>query len=146
MLFTTLILIAGCSSSKQEKSTDPPAARDSTNHSYPNLTGLTPPGDNQQVQSAKVYIDSVKRIEGDGKPVLLISGNFPNGCTRLRNAAHTISEGTPSVTLTAWQPADKMCTQALVPFSFIYRQVPPEPLSDAGSVTVNDTQYELNSP
>lgn len=130
VLFLSVFAIA-CSSSEPEQQPE-----------YPNLTSLNPP-DTQQVASSIIYIDSVKVIDHNNEKALLISGNFPNGCTYLRDASHTATADSLQLSLTAWKPADKMCTQALVPFSFIYEELPAAELEQHSRTSVNDQTFKL---
>lgn len=131
VLFLSVVAMA-CSSSEPEQQQP----------EYPNLIALNPP-DTQQVVSSNVYVDSVKVIDHNNEKALLISGNLASGCTYLRDASHTAAADSLQLSLTAWKPADKMCTQALVPFSFIYEELPSAELETHSRATVNDQTFKL---
>lgn len=130
-LILSLIAVA-CSSSEPEQQQP----------EYPNLISLNPP-ENQQVDSSKIYIDSVKLVDYNQEKALLISGNLSNGCTYLRDASHTMTADSLKLSLTAWKPADKMCTQALVPFSFLYKELPAQKLENHTEARVNQQAFKI---
>lgn len=107
---------------------------------YQNLVTLQKPQDESH-QPAKIYVDSVKQITADNHPALLISGSFPDGCTHLSNVSHQINNGKLILNFSAWRNTDKMCTQALTPFSFIYKQLEDEEVTSRSEVFINDTAY-----
>ena len=82
-----------------------------------NRVRLTEP-DTQHIDS-RVYGDTVRAIVYDSQEAVLIEGHFSNGCTRLRNVSYSPAGDTLNVLLQGWQPRDKMCTQALVPFQYV---------------------------
>lgn len=129
-----LVLMIGCAKSESGN------AQQTT---YPNLTQLSPP-DIQEYTDSKVYVDSVKVIDRDNQKALLIYGNLSNGCTRLHKASHSIENDFLQLTLTGWQPEGKMCSQALVPYSFIYEQVPQEQLERFETVNINGNSYSIS--
>lgn len=132
-------LAAACSSSEPEQGPD-----EASTKSYPNLTQLSPPDTARQHQPANVYIDSVTLISRNSRTALLISGNLPDGCSKLGEARHTMAGDTLRLTLSAWKPSDRMCTQALVPFSYIYDQFPNKAVQPGGSVVVNEDTYKVS--
>ncbi len=71
-------------------------------------------------QTGSVYIDSVKKIVHDKKAGLLIHGSLPSGCSSLLKIGHTANSDTLHLQLTSWKPRNKMCTQQLVPFTYLY--------------------------
>lgn len=68
---------------------------------------------------AKVYGDTIRAIVYNKTEGILITGNFSNGCTHLKNVNYSQSGDTLNVSLEGWQPRDKICTQALEPFQYI---------------------------
>lgn len=126
-------LYIGCASS-QEKQAIP--------EQYDNLVEVNPPKGTNAVEST-IYVDSAKVIERDGRLSLLIMGNFPDGCTRISEANHQLSSGTLAIRLKAWRNPDRMCTQALVSFSFVYTKLPDSALNQARSIQINETEYPL---
>lgn len=126
------IFVTGCVSS--EKNSENMA-------SYQNLVEVVPPEGNQE--KSKVYIDSVEIVSHKNAKAFLIQGSFPDGCTKLKSARHSISEGTLAINLKAWRNPDSMCTQALTPFSFIYDKVAQENISGLSSVQVNGKNYSV---
>ncbi len=139
MKFTSILLaltlaVAACSSSQPDSGP--------TAENYPNLVQLRPPG-TQKFVSSKVYIDSVNMISRGEQKALLISGNFPDGCTRLQNAGHNIDNDSLIISLTAWKPSDKMCTQAMVPFSFIYENVSKDQMQALPALSINKKNFKI---
>lgn len=133
ILILSLFAVA-CSSSEPENVDQQPR--------FPNLISLTQPGD-QDTSSSKVYVDSVQWIEYEQKKSLLISGNLANGCTYLQDASHTMAGDSLQISLVAWKPANKMCTQALVPFSFIYDKLPQAIAESHAEVIINQQGFKL---
>lgn len=109
---------------------------------YPYLTQVNPPK-SDNISLSKVYIDSAFIIAYKSKKALLIKGNFPNGCTYLKNVSYAVNGESLSITLTAWQPADKMCTMALVPFSAIFDKLDKEKITQFKSVAINGKVLNL---
>lgn len=118
-----LLLLGACAHARsQTKDTV------STKPDIPNLVQIVPPGD-ARYRPAPVYVDSLAPYATENGDVLLVKGHFPNGCTQLLKAGHRIEGDTLFLRLRGWQPVDRMCTQALQPFSFIYDRVPPDSLA-----------------
>lgn len=132
LLLVFLIALAGCASSQS----------DQNQPQYPNLVSVNPPN-GQKNSPSKAYIDSVKMIDHKGNKALLISGNMANGCTYLLKATHTAADDSLSISLTAWKPADKICSQALVPFSFIYDELSAEELNKRNTMSINQKSFKL---
>ncbi len=125
-------MISGCASS-DPKLTD----------SYPNLTELQQPEDVPH-QEGKVYIDSLKQITLEEGNAFLISGKLADGCTHLRDVTYQETEDrTLHLKVTAWRHADKMCTQALVPFSYIYRELSNFQINNYSDILINGKKYSL---
>lgn len=133
LLLFLLFLIASCFHSSNDYT-------DSSEIS--NLTSLNPPEQNE-ADTATIYIDSVNFVNHNQQRALLISGDFPDGCTHLKNADHTRQSDTFSIELQAWRESEKMCTQALTPFSFIYDKMPEEELSRLDSIQINDEFFSI---
>lgn len=134
LLIAVMLMSISCASS-QEQSSIP--------KEYSNLVELKP-ADGQQAVAANLYVDSVKVFKRQDRLSLLVMGNFPDGCTNIGTAQHQTDGGNLSLTLEAWRNPDRMCTQALVAFSFIYDQLPEESLKGADSVRINGTDYPIN--
>ncbi|HKK45165.1 MAG TPA: hypothetical protein VJ964_06555 [Balneolaceae bacterium] len=109
-------------------------------HSFTNLVTVEKPGSTKHNPS-KVYVDSVKQITIDQKPALLVSGTFPDACTKLEEVTHRISDDSLSLNLKAWRNPDELCAQVLTPFSFIYDSLTKKELSSHSSVYINKTAY-----
>ncbi len=123
----------GCASSHKKSS---------ASEEYTNLVKITPRG--QGAEKSTIYIDSANVIERSGNPALLVTGTFPDGCTSIGSARHDTQNDTLSITLNAWRNSDQMCTQALVIFSFIYREIPPDKLQKSHQININGTDFPLN--
>lgn len=133
LLGILLIVIAGCASSSN---------KGQSQDSYPHLVETVQPED-QPYESSKVYIDSVKQITFEGEPALLVSGTFPDGCTNLREVSHTLGEEAVALNFVAWRNPEKMCTQVLTPFSFIYKGLTENEINAYSSVTVKGVSYSF---
>lgn len=126
-----LFLLLGCASSNP-KLTD----------SYPNLTELQQPEGTHH--EGKVYIDSLNQITIAEENALLISGKLADGCTHLRTVSHQkTKDSTLHLKVTAWRHADKMCTQALVPFSYIYRELSNSQINHYSDILINGKKYSI---
>lgn len=134
-LFTLVIglfIISGCASSDPKLS-----------DSYPNLTELQQPEDAPH-REGKVYVDSLKQITLEEDNVILISGKLADGCTYLQAVSHQErGDSTLHLTVTAWRHADKMCTQALVPFSYIYRGLSNSQINHYSDILINGKKYSI---
>ena len=126
--------VIACASSNDKSTPD---------EQYPNLVKLTP-AEGAGIEPASVYIDSVKLIDYQDEPVLLINGDFPDGCIHIGEAEHQLLDRYPSISITGWRNTEAICTQALVPFSFIYRQLPGEYAASLDSILINDNIYPVN--
>ena len=131
LLTAALILFTGCTSSSQNKTLQELPA---------DLIKLQQPGDTPH-QPSKVYVDSVTQVIVEQQPVLLISGTFPDACTKLKEATHATEGNTVSLDLKAWRNPDVMCAQVLTSFSFIYDKLSQDKLSSHSEVTINGTVY-----
>lgn len=128
-------LVPACASSQESNLT--------LKERYPDLIQLTPP-EKENVPTSKLYVDSV-RVESLGEElVLLIRGDLPDGCTHIGSARHAVNETEISLTLDAWSDPELLCTQALVPFTFVYRSIPENELTGRTAITVNETSYTLS--
>lgn len=134
LLFISSVLASGCASSEKNSNQE---------KKYPNLVRLTPPG-NQKQEESNIYIDTVELITQNKQKALLISGSFPDGCTHLKTATHTIEKDTLRITLEAWREPDLMCAQVLTSFSYIYKTIPEKALENSSSVMVNNRSYRIN--
>jgi len=132
-LLPILIIAAGCASSSQN---------DNKHQAYSNLVKLEKPG-NTPHQPSKVYVDSVKQINIDNRVALLISGTFPDGCTKLQDVSHFVRNDSLHLALTSWRNPEMMCTQALSPFSYIYDKITKEELSNHSEIFIKSTAYKL---
>ncbi len=132
LILLVSFIMAGCASSENNSN----RGRD-----FNNLVEIMAPGDEPE-EASKVYIDSAEVISRAGEKALLISGSFPDGCTNLKSVTHSLQNGELRINMTAWRNPDKMCTQALVGFSYIYDEAASE-LDENPSVIINGTSYEL---
>ncbi|SMO60910.1 hypothetical protein [Fodinibius sediminis] len=132
----SLILLGGCASSEHKQQTD------DGKPAYPDLVELKDP-ETTPHQNGKVYVDSVRQVTVKSREALLISGSLADGCTHLASIDHRIAGQTLIIELSAWRNADRMCTQALVPFSFIYDKLKPEELKEYSTATINGQKYSL---
>lgn len=133
LLLISTLWISGCASSEKNPEHE---------KEFQNLVQLNPPGDQKQATS-DIYIDSVERITQQDRPALLISGSFPDACTQLKSASHTMANDTLQITLRAWREPDMMCAQVLTAFSYLYEDFPEDLLDNSSTVTVNKRSYPL---
>lgn len=132
----SLFVIDGCASADNKKK------RSDTADSYPDLIELKKPSRNAR-QTGKVYIDSVKQITTESKEALLIAGKLADGCTHLQSVHHRVEDHTLILELSTWRDTEAMCTQALVPFSFIYEELDSEEITTYSQATVNGNIYSF---
>lgn len=125
-----LTIVASCASSSKK----------GNQNSYASSVSLQKPGDHP-AQPSKVYIDSVKKITKDDKDVLLISGTFPDACTKLEEVTHYVQNDSLYLKFKAWRNPEMMCAQVLTPFTFIYDKLSKELLDSHSQVIINDTAY-----
>ena len=109
---------------------------------YPGLIQLIPT-DSGNAQPSKLYIDTVRIVPQKNRKALLIQGTLPDGCTHIGSAEHTLAGHRLSLVISAWRDPELFCTQALVPFSFIYRDFPDSALNMVDNVVINGKTYSL---
>lgn len=110
--------------------------------SYKNLVTIQKP-DDEPYQQSKVYIDSVKKITDNSKPVLVVSGTFPDACTKLQNVNHRTAGDSLYLDIQAWRNPDMMCSQVLTPFSYIYDSIAEKELNAHAKIIINGSSYSL---
>ena len=74
----------------------------------------------QGVPNAGVYVHGVEVLLMESFPVqaaVLISGDWADGCTGLVGTEISRADTQFTLTLLTYRPADRMCTEALVPFT-----------------------------
>ena len=123
-LFLTAFWITGGCTSKHARKTSTVTKNDSTltvlddTTQIKDLVSITSPGRSPYLTGG-VYIDSVKKIIHHQQAALLIHGNLPSGCSSLLKVEHVAAGDTLQLHMTSWKPKNKMCTQQLVPFSYL---------------------------
>lgn len=122
----------GCASSQQKENPE---------EIYQNRVTINPPDEESIQESSQIYIDSVSIITTEDRPALAIHGNFPDGCTHLESAEHSLHKDTLQVTLSAWRNPELMCSQVLTQFTFIYDKFDKQAFEEVTTVTVNGTTY-----
>ena len=125
------VIAAGCDFSSQNSKR--PA------EGYQNLVTLQQPSDD--AQSSKIYIDSVKTVTTSNEMALLVSGTFPDACTKLGSASHQQQSDNLYLDITAWRTPQTMCAQVLTPFSFIYKGLTSNAISANDQIIINGTAY-----
>ncbi|WP_372636151.1 hypothetical protein [Fodinibius sp.] len=126
-------VVGGCASPDNKEQSD-------TADSYPHLIELKEPGKTAR-QAGRVYIDSVRQITTESHEGLLIAGNLSDGCTHLKSVNQRIEGDTLILKLSTWRNTDAMCTQALVPFSYIYEELDSVEAATYSQVTINGKTY-----
>lgn len=127
------LLFIGCASSQQEERPE---------EIYADLVSINPPGDTAY-DSSQVYVDSVKIFTRRDRPSLIIHGSFPDACTHLKSAGHTVDGNRLTMTLEAWRKPDRMCAQVLTSFTFIYEKVNKPELNGHTSISINGTEFKI---
>lgn len=133
LLLLSCLTVGGCSSSDNNRI---------DSRELSDIVTLNPPA-NQSADSAVIYIDSATIVNHNNGLALLISGDFPDGCTQLKRVEHKWPDEQLSLTLSAWRDPDLSCTQALTPFSFIYEQLSEQELKKLDTIRINETSYSL---
>lgn len=128
-------IIGGCASPDNK-------GRSDSTDSYPHLIELREP-DKQVPRPGKVYIDSVRQITTGSEQGLLIAGNLADGCTHLQSVNHHMENDTLVLELSAWREADAMCSQALVPFSYLYEKPDSAEAAAYSQITINGKPYSF---
>ncbi|SHE82243.1 hypothetical protein SAMN05443144_103254 [Fodinibius roseus] len=128
-------VIGACASTDNKEQSD-------TADSYPHLIELKEPNKTAS-QPGKVYIDSVRHITSGAHEGLLIAGNLSDGCTHLKSVNHRIEEDTLILELSAWRNTGAMCTQALVPFSYIYEKLDSVEAAAYSQAIINGKTYSF---
>lgn len=129
-----LLLAVGCASSQNKKEVE--------RSDYPNLVNLSEPESNRYSDS-RVYVDSVQLARLEEQPVLVIHGDFPDGCTHLRDVSHIVENNQLLLALKTWRDPDQMCTQALKPFTYIYEELSIEKLEEIDSLSINEQTFPI---
>lgn len=69
--------------------------------------------------TTSLYIENTEILTLESFPVqvnLVVSGNFPDGCTSIGTVTQERTGETFNITITTNRPPDQMCTAVLVPF------------------------------
>ena len=77
------------------------------------------PGGDETFVTGVAAVDSVDLLMLESFPVqirAMVRGNLPDGCTTIDQVTQARQGNAFKVTITTKRPADKMCTEALVPF------------------------------
>jgi len=137
--FVLILLSIAC------RTSDQPAPEEPSMENLPNLVEAEQPDSSLEVKDQPVHIDQAEWVDREGTPFILIRGNLPNPCCHLNEVNQTVSGNEINLSLTAWQPANAMCSQVLKPFSYLH-PIPEEIDTDAPvTVILNDTEiFELH--
>jgi len=123
-----LLLIAAAACSPGAESTATPARAEPTATPAEAKPTATPAGAEPTTTPAKsggatlsgtAAVGSIDLLMLESFPVqinVVAKGNLPDGCTTIDQVTHVRQGNTFKVTITTARPADRMCTQALVPF------------------------------
>lgn len=127
-----LMLLSACDKHKVSKKETTNLPKDSTTSSariqppsvaadqIPNLKQIEHPTV-EKIAVGQAYIDTIQKITFQGNPALLVKGNLPDGCSKLYESKAIIDDSTLTLLIKTWKPQHIACTQALVPFSYIYQ-------------------------
>lgn len=103
----------------------------------------SPPNDNYSV--GRVYLSEIKRITVDGSAKLIIEGHLPESCSRLYTARLDFtSDSEATLDMRSWRPADQMCMQVLVKFTYIFDDIDDDRISSISYIEHNGEQKEIN--
>ena len=132
------IILTACASSK--------GGFDSLNTKEESMLIELKQPDSKQYDSAKVFISSVKKRTHSGTSGLLVTGQFSNGCSSLMDVSHQLKNqnSTISFSVEAWIPANAMCTQQLLPFSYLYSDVSKEIIKTLESYEFDNEVHDIN--
>lgn len=130
---TAFLFALGCASSSQNNNKA---------EAYENLVTIEQP-EGEPNRPSKVYIDSVKKVTENQTDALLISGTFPDACTKISEVTHRIQNDSLHLDIQAWRNPDKMCSQVLTPFSYIYDRLSNDELSTYDRVIINNSAYSF---
>lgn len=116
LLLITLLTFIGlaCSSSSSVQSPAPLPQLTEVEQSRLRVVNSVPV---KGAQSAKVFVDEVKKTVHNNTSGLLITGNLPNGCVELTSVKQVIQGNYIRLLIEASQPRNSNCTQALEPFT-----------------------------
>ncbi len=127
-----LMLLSACDKHKMSKKENAKLPGDSTLSSAriqsPTISADQIP-DLKQIEHPTVdkivvgqaYIDTIQKVTFQGNQALLVKGNLPDGCSKLYESKATINDSTLTLHIKTWKPQHLACTQALVPFSYLYQ-------------------------
>jgi inhibitor of cysteine peptidase len=80
----------------------------------------TEPEPTGEIITGTAMIDSVDLLMLESFPLQMtahVTGNYPDGCTGLGTVTQERVENIITITVETARPADRMCTEALVPFA-----------------------------
>jgi len=135
LLFLTVLAGIACSSQNNIKNL--------TDGEQDKLIQLKEP-DSKTYEKQPLYITSVQQKKYNGENILLIKGNLPNGCTHLMQIKHELkNRQTVLFNMTAWKEPGTMCTQQLVPFTYVYKDLPPGKLRSLTHFQYNNETFNI---
>ncbi len=101
----------------------------------------TPPEDYRE---GRVFIHEVRQVTLNDKPALVVKGSLPESCSRLLHAGlNVVSNELAELEMTSWRPADEMCLQVLVDFTYIFEQIDDERILTVESYQHGDEKGEI---
>lgn len=129
-LLSLLILLAGitaCTASQAYRSPSVPHSETKllkkAGSDTSEFAELESPPDDMEVASATVYLESIERVQQPDTAFLVVKGNFANGCSHLQDVSHIIEDHTLTLDIEGWQPKNRLCTQVLTPFTYLYTRL-----------------------
>ena len=137
------VLIFACGSGREEENYQGNKNTPGAGITEDTLTLTTPPNSNFSV--GPVYVDRVIEFVQDNESRLKISGMLPDGCSELYDVALNIEGQELHLSLKSWRPADAMCTQALIDFTYISDAISAPGIQNVTHYVIDGEKSELRT-
>ncbi len=137
LLLTTsllMVFLAGCATTKAP----------SLAERFPNLVEVDPPNRIPYIQQ-EFSIELVEPILVGKHTALHIQGTLPTGCTKVLRVSDKWLPEILNLEMVGWQKVQESCTQAAIPFSYIFTNMTQEPWEQIKLVTVNGKEFKFHS-
>ena len=76
----------------------------------------TPTVEQSEPTDNPTYIETVEVVERDGH-YAIVEGSYPDACSKTGDIVQEVEGNTLHLTITSTRPEDKVCAQALTPFT-----------------------------
>lgn len=113
-----------------------------------NLIDITQPA-RKSYREVTVFVTTVEKRSIPNGPVLLVKGQLPNGCARLLKASYTYEskktdKKTIELQMVAWKYRGEMCTQQMVPFTYLIEELSAKKIKKLEQYRYQDETHPLN--